>query len=80
MRPRLIVALGATAAMSLIGRNFRVSRRRGELVPREPDGWITATVHPSSVLRAPDRAARAAGQEDFVRDLALAARRAGCAG
>lgn len=54
IRPRLIVCLGATAAHDLLGRQFRVTQRRGEVIHR-PDGIdVTATVHPSSIPRAPD--------------------------
>ncbi|MBW4721210.1 UdgX family uracil-DNA binding protein [Saccharothrix obliqua] len=65
VRPELVVCLGATAAKALLGDAFRVSEQRGELV--EVDGLgVIATVHPSAVLRAPDRAA---AYEGFVADL-----------
>jgi DNA polymerase len=75
VRPRMIVCLGATAARALLGKGFRVTRQRGEIIERPPDGWITATVHPSSLLRLRDDAARHAAYEALVEDLAGAARR-----
>lgn len=72
VRPELVVCMGATAASSLLGPAFRVTRQRGELVDR--DGLrLLATVHPSSILRAPDED-RAAAMEGFVADLRVAAR------
>src|SRR5947208_1178817 len=56
--PKLIVLLGATAAQSVLGSKFRVTQHRGEVI-ETPEGWtVTATVHPSSILRAPDDATR----------------------
>ena len=72
VRPVLIVALGSTAAQSLLGPAFRVTRERGRVV-ESPAGPVLATVHPSAVLRAPGKA-RAAEQRAFVRDLAEAGR------
>ena len=66
LRPEVVVCLGATAAQGVLGRQFKVTQRRGEVV-ESPLGWrVTATVHPSSILRADDREARYAA---FVRDL-----------
>jgi DNA polymerase len=74
VRPRAIVCLGATAAQALLGRTFRVTERRGELVPSPLAPLVMATVHPSSILRAPDDATRRLELERFVEDLsALAA-------
>ena len=71
--PDVVVCLGATAAQALLGKDFRVSRRRGELV--EQDGrLVVATVHPSSVLRAPDERARRREKERFFADIERAAR------
>ncbi|WP_043624811.1 UdgX family uracil-DNA binding protein [Nonomuraea candida] len=70
VRPRVVVVLGATAARSLLGREFRVTRHRGEPVPLG-DALAVATVHPSAVLRAPDRDAAYAG---FLADLQAATR------
>jgi len=74
VRPRAIMCLGATAAQALLGRTFRVTERRGELVPSPLAPLVMATVHPSSILRAPDDATRRLELERFVEDLsALAA-------
>jgi DNA polymerase len=67
VRPEVVVCLGATAAQALLGRSFRVSRQRGELVRREDGTVVTATVHPSSILRMPDT--REQEMEAFVADL-----------
>jgi DNA polymerase len=73
--PKVIVALGATAAQALLGRTFKVTERRGELIETEDiDALVTATVHPSSILRAPDEVSRASAFESLVRDLATVAR------
>jgi len=74
LHPEVVVALGATAAQALLGPNFRVSRSWGE-VQRGPWGTtVVATVHPSSVLRAPDHDERAAERARFVSDLRSVAR------
>ena len=72
VRPALIVALGSTAAQSLLGPGFRVTRERGRVV-ESPAGPVLATVHPSAILRAPGEA-RAAELCAFVRDLTAARR------
>ena len=69
VKPQVIVCLGATAAQTLLGRAFRVTRQRGELLPFQAAPHILATVHPSSVLRAPDDEARRREFELFVNDL-----------
>jgi DNA polymerase len=69
VRPSVIVCLGATAAQALLGKSFKVTQRRGEFVPTDFGPEATATVHPSSILRAPDDAARHAETERFVADL-----------
>ena len=72
VQPALVVALGATAAKALLGSGFKVSSQRGEVVER--DGRrMTATVHPSSILRGPDEQ-RAAAFDALVADLAGVAR------
>ncbi len=69
VRPKIVVCLGATAAQALLGKQFKVTRQRGEPVTT-PEGLpALATVHPSSILRAPDEAARHAEMERFVEDL-----------
>ncbi len=67
--PEVLVCLGATAAQALIGRSFRVSRQRGEFVASSLAPRVLATVHPSSILRAPDDKTRRAEMEKFVADL-----------
>jgi DNA polymerase len=68
IRPQIVVCLGAVAAQAVLGRQFKVTQRRGEIV-ESPHGWrVTATVHPSSILRAED-ARRHAEYDAFVRDL-----------
>ncbi len=75
VQPTVIVCLGATAAQSLLGRGFRVTKQRGEPVAGEPLApWILATIHPSAILRAPDDDARHAEREAFRHDLEVAAR------
>jgi uracil-DNA glycosylase len=78
--PEALVLLGATAAKALLGASFRVSRERGELLESELAPVVSATIHPSAILRAPDDAAREAEREAFAGDLcklaeALATRR-----
>jgi uracil-DNA glycosylase family protein len=72
-RPPVIVCLGATAAQSLLGREFSVMRDRGKFVPSELAPYVMATVHPSSILRAPDEASRNAQKQAFIDDLQIAA-------
>ena len=73
VRPKVIVALGATAAQALMGPKFRLSQHRGELLDSDIGPLISATVHPSSILRAPDDRSRQEAMESFVRDLASVA-------
>jgi DNA polymerase len=69
IHPTALVLLGATAAQAVLGREFRVTRQRGSWVPSPYAPLVTATVHPSSILRAPDET-RGAERDLFVRDLA----------
>ena len=69
VKPRVLVCLGATAAQALLGRSFKVTRQRGTFVPSTLAPRVTATVHPSSILRAPDEDSRRAEMRLFVRDL-----------
>jgi DNA polymerase len=73
VKPRVVVALGATAAQALFGRNFRVTRDRGRPVPSRWAPFAMATVHPSSLLRAPDEDARHREIARFIEDLKKAA-------
>jgi uracil-DNA glycosylase family protein len=74
VHPHVIVCLGATAAQALLGRQFRVSRQRGEWIASSLAPRVMATVHPSSILRAPDEEARRAEMDRFVDDLKKVAR------
>jgi DNA polymerase len=69
VRPRVLVCLGATAAQALVGRDVRVTRDRGRPLDSPLAPCVIATVHPSSLLRAPDEAARRAAYDAFVADL-----------
>ena len=69
VEPDVVVCLGATAAQALLGRDFRVSRQRGELVDSPLARYVLATVHPSSILRQRDDASREAEYAAFVEDL-----------
>jgi DNA polymerase len=72
IKPKTIVCLGATAAQSLLGSAFRLTQHRGEFQKTRFAACLLATVHPSSILRIPDSADRAAAREQFVADLKLA--------
>jgi DNA polymerase len=67
--PRVIVALGATAAQALFGKAFRVTRDRGRFVPSPLAPHALATVHPSALLRAPDEETRRREIQRFIEDL-----------
>ena len=69
IKPKVIVCLGATAAQTLLGKQFRVTKQRGEPIPSDLAPYVLATVHPSSILRAPDDEARHAAYKSFVADL-----------
>ena len=73
VEPRILVALGATAAQSLLGKDFRVTKHRGELVESPLAEHVLATVHPSSILRQRDDELRAAERAAFVADLRVVA-------
>jgi uracil-DNA glycosylase family protein len=73
VQPTVLVCLGATAAQALLGRDFRVTKQRGELIDSPLAPFATATVHPSSILRAPDEQTRQAEYEAFVDDLRVVA-------
>jgi len=75
VRPQAIVCLGATAAQALLGPDLRVTRDRGRIFERQGLPPLTATVHPSSILRAPDEVSRHSAMSSFVADLAAIARR-----
>lgn len=68
IEPDIVVLLGATAAQSLLGPSFRVTKERGHALATELARWTFATVHPAAVLRAPDDEARRAAKEAFIAD------------
>jgi DNA polymerase len=74
VKPQVLVCLGASAAQSLLGKSFRVSRERGKLIESPLAPHVIATVHPSSILRAQDDESRYRQLEAFVEDLRLVAR------
>jgi uracil-DNA glycosylase family protein len=69
VKPRAIVCLGATAAQALLGRQFKVTAHRGEFIPSPLAPVVLATVHPSSILRAPDDETRRSEMKRFTDDL-----------
>jgi uracil-DNA glycosylase family protein len=75
VKPDVLVCLGATAAQALIGRSFRVTRQRGEFVDSDLAPLVTATIHPSAILRADDEQTREQEMRFFVRDLRKVAAR-----
>jgi DNA polymerase len=74
LRPRLVVALGATAAQALLGKSFKVTQHRGEVFDLPPASRITATIHPSAILRSPGDETRAAEFAKLVDDLRVCRR------
>jgi len=75
VKPAMIVALGATAAGTLLGSAAKVTRDRGKFFPSTLAPLVSLTVHPSSILRAPDSTARAEARRQFVADLKTFARK-----
>ncbi|MEX0611615.1 MAG: UdgX family uracil-DNA binding protein [Pirellulales bacterium] len=86
LEPEIIVCLGATAAQSILGRDFRITKHRGKFFKNEPgtrqpvlpgagSAWIMATYHPSAILRAPETEDRHRMRAEFVEDLRHAAKR-----
>ena len=74
-RPQMVICLGATAAQDLFGPKFKITKERGKLmVDTQFAPMVMATVHPSSILRAPDHDAREKARKDFTDDLAKAAK------
>jgi DNA polymerase len=69
IKPKVLVCLGATAAQALLGRDFSVTRQHGQLVETDLAPFATATVHPSSILRAPDAESRERQMHTFINDL-----------
>jgi uracil-DNA glycosylase len=75
VKPKALVCLGATAAQALLGRQFRVTRSRGQFVESELAPLVMATVHPSSILRAPDEESRRLERKRFCADLSKVGRK-----
>ncbi len=69
IQPQIIVCLGATAAQSILGASYRLTKERGQFVRNSWAPHVTSTVHPSAILRAPDEAQRHLEYERFVADL-----------
>jgi len=69
VKPRVIVCLGATAAQALLGPKFKVTKQRGQFIESTLAPYIMATVHPSSILRAPDDETRHEERRKFIEDL-----------
>jgi uracil-DNA glycosylase len=74
VKPKVLVALGATAAQALLGRQFRVTKQRGVPVESDLAPYVVATVHPSSILRQETDKDRAAAFEELVSDLRTVAK------
>ena len=74
VKPEALVLLGAIAAKALLGGSFRVTQHRGELLDSDLAPLVSATIHPSAILRAPDEAARSKERAAFAEDLRAVAR------
>src|SRR5919106_306838 len=72
VKPKLLVCLGATAAQTIFGPSFRVTRERGKVMSSKFAPRVLATVHPSSLLRQPDEESRQREYKNFVADLRVA--------
>lgn len=79
VRPRVILALGATAALAVIGKPTPITKTRGQVIQLEDQGRAMVTFHPSALLRMPDPKAKAQAYGMFVEDLRAAAKLAGLA-
>jgi DNA polymerase len=77
VKPEALVLLGATAAKAVLGASFRVTKQRGELLDSDLAPIVSATIHPSAILRAPDEETRQREREAFTSDLANVARALG---
>jgi DNA polymerase len=75
LSPDALVLLGATAAKALLGSSFRLTQHRGEAVESELAPFVTATIHPSAILRQRDDESRLAEREAFTQDLQVVADR-----
>jgi DNA polymerase len=77
VKPKLVVCLGATAAQTVFGPSFRVTRERGKVLSSKLAPKVLATVHPSSLLRQPDEQSRKREYKNFVADLRVALKAGG---
>jgi uracil-DNA glycosylase len=77
VEPQALVLLGATAAKAILGSSFRVTKQRGELLESDLAPIVSATIHPSAILRAPDDATRESERRSFAADLSNVARALG---
>src|SRR5437870_4544665 len=77
VKPKMLVCLGATAAQTIFGPSFRVTRERGKVLSSKFAAKVVATVHPSSLLRQPDKESREREYKNFVADLRVALKAAG---
>ena len=75
IEPEFLVVLGATAAQSLLGRTFRITKERGKLLKTDWAPWTMATYHPSALLRAPDEESRHQMYDELVHDLSVIAKK-----
>jgi uracil-DNA glycosylase family protein len=75
VKPRIIVCLGATAAQSLMGPKFKVTVERGKFFETQWAPWLTATIHPSAILRMPEEAMKEEARAQLVEDLRRVAER-----
>ena len=73
VKPAVIVCLGATAAQSVLGAQFKLMQQRGQVLPSDLAPRVVATIHPSAVLRAPDSEGRRAAYDMLVSDLKIVA-------
>jgi DNA polymerase len=69
IQPRIVVCLGATAAQALMGAKFKVTQERGKFFETQWAPWLTATIHPSAILRMPEEAMRREARTQLVEDL-----------
>ena len=74
VKPAVVVCLGATAAQSILGAQFKLMQQRGQVLPSPLGAEVVATIHPSAVLRAPDSEGRREAYEMLVQDLKVVAR------
>jgi DNA polymerase len=73
VQPRVVVCLGATAGQALLGKQFRVTKERGRWLESDLAEYVTATIHPSAILRQRDDESRHLEMDGFVEDLRLVA-------